>query len=163
MSLAAPNYYAGALDPLRGAMQLFTSAGWIYRRCNEVLAETELDPVKLYDLASNCFVFRQEADKWLQAGSLTAVREELVKLTLSAGKGNITKTPTEINADYTQLYTESGNFLTWATANLPQPGQPVPNATVTVNRTWPSPDFMVRVPPPAAITNKVQTLRNVFD
>lgn len=163
MTLAAPDYFAGAPDPIRGAYALFTEAGWIYRRCNEVLAETLLDPVKIYGLAGHCFTFKQEADKWKSGNNLTLVMEELVRLTLSAGKGNVQKTAADINTDYVQLYTAAGNFIAWATANLPAQGQPIPNATVSVNRTWPSTDFIVTIPKIAAVTNQVQTLRNVFN
>ena len=163
MPLSAPDYYAGALDQIRGAYQLFTSAGWILRRCNEVLAEPDLDPVKIYDLASNCFTFRDEANKWLTGANIEKVREELVRLTQSAGKGNVTKTPAEINTDYTQLFAEAGDFLTWANANLPGVGQPVVGAIVTVFRTWPSSSFSIRVTKTAPVTNRVQLLRNTFD
>lgn len=162
MALAAPDYFAGAKDPIKGAYALFTTAGWVRRRCNEVLAEASLDPVKLYDLAGQCFIFRQEADKWIAAGEVTAVLEELVRLTLSAGMANTSKTPVEINDDYKQLYSAAGSFITWATANLPQTGEQVLNATVTVNRTWPNTDFNVRVPKLAAVSAQVQALRDVF-
>lgn len=162
MTLSAPDFFAGALDPIKGASALFISAGWIRRRCNEILAEATLDPVKIYDLAGHCFVLRQEADKWRSGVDFTTVREELVRLTLGAGTGNTSKTVVEINEDYKQLYVSAGDFIAWATANLPAAGQPVANATVTVNRTWPGPDFSVRVPKGAAVQARVQTLRDVF-
>jgi hypothetical protein len=162
MPLAAPDYFAGSIDPIRGAHALFTEAGWIRRRCNEIIAEVDLDPVKLYGLAGHCFSFRQEADKWIKGVDFDAVREELVRLTQAAGVANSVKTVAEINDDYKRLYAEAGTFLVWATANLPQVGQQVQNATVTVNRTWPSTDFMVRVPKLAAIATRVQALRSVF-
>jgi hypothetical protein len=163
MPLAAPNYFAGALDPQRGAQQLFTTAGWIRRRCNEVLAEADLDILKIYDLASNCFLFRQEADKWRSGQDFIQVHETLVAQTRAAGTGNAIKTEAEINADYKALYQATGAFLTWATPNLPAIGATVVGASVIVNRTWPNPDFTVRVAKLPAVTAQVTTLRAVFD
>jgi hypothetical protein len=161
--LAAPEFAAGSPDVLQGARQLFASAGWIRRRANEILAEVDLDPLKIYDLAGHCFLFRQEADKWLSAGEVTRVLEELVKLTQSAGVGNAARTPAQINADYKALYAEAGSFITWAQTNLPGVGQPIVGATVTVNRTWPNTDLIVRLAKLPAVQTRVQTLRNVFD
>lgn len=162
MALVAPGFTAGWIDPIKGAQFLFNTAGWIYRRCNEVLAETDLDPIKIYDLAGHCVLFRQEANKWISAGEVTQVLSELVRLTLAAGVSHATKTPEEINTDYKQLYTATGVFETWATANLPGQGQPINNPIVTVNRTWPNTDFTVRVAKAQAVQNQVQTLRDVF-
>ena len=164
MALAAPDYFAGANDPKRGAQVLFGCAGWIRRRCNEIIAEPTLDVFKIYDLASNCFNYRQEADKWRDGGGdIQSVRDSLVQWTREASVGNATKTAAEINADYKALYVAAGTFLTWATANLPAQDQTVPNnPIVTINRTWPSPDMTVRVAKSAAVTNQVTTLRAVF-
>lgn len=162
MPLVAPDYFAGALDPTRGALILFQEAGWIRRRCNEISAEPELDAIKIYDLAARCFFYRKEADKWRVAGEVTQVLAELVRLTQAAGIGNAIKPEAEINEDYKQLYIAAGDFLTWATANLPQAGQSIPNPTVTVNRTWPNPDLTCRVVKNAAIANAVNALRSVF-
>lgn len=162
MALAAPDYFAGSNDPKKGAALLFNYAGWIRRRCNEIVAEAELDVVKIYDLAGNCLNFRQEADKWISGGNLTAVREALITLTREGSVGNATKTDAEINADYTALYAAAGTFLTFATNNLPGAGATIPNPTVTVNRTWPNTDLTARVAKTAGITNQVTALRNIF-
>lgn len=162
MALAAPDYFAGANDPKKGAYALFATAGWIRRRCNEITAEAALDVFKIYDLASNCFLFQQEADKWRVAGEITQVLQELAALTLAAGAGNSSKTPGEINADYKALYATAGNFIAWAAANLPAVGANVVGPTVTVNRTWPSPDLTVRVAKAAAVTTQVNTLLAAF-
>lgn len=162
MALAAPDYFAGANDPKKGAYALFATAGWVRRRCNEITSEATLDVFKIYDLASNCFLYQQEADKWRVAGEVTLVLDELVTLTKTAGVRNATKTTEEINADYKQLYTAAGAFVTWATANLPAVGANVVSPTVTVNRTWPNPDLTVRVTKQAAITTQVNALLAVF-
>jgi hypothetical protein len=163
MGLRAPDYKAGWNDPLRGALALFQLAGWVYRRCNEIIAEPELDVLKAYSLAHNCVRFRDEAAKWIASGDITEVLQELVRLTLASGAGNAAKTPEEINADYKQLYVAAGNFVTWATNALPQAGANIPNVTVTVARAWPEPDFNLKVAKSQAVVNQVTTLRAVFD
>lgn len=154
---------AGAPDPINGARNLFNHASWIYRRCNEITAEVDLDPLKIYDLAGQCQNFRAEADKWRSGNEITVVLQALVALTRESGVGSPAKTDAEINDDYKALYAAAGNFIAWATANLPQVGQNLPGTPiVTVNRTWPNTDFTVRVPKTAAVTNQVNTLRAVF-
>jgi hypothetical protein len=163
MALVAPDYFAGAPDPERGARNLFSYAGWVRRRCNEITAEADLDPVKIYDLAGNCQNYRTEADKWRNGSELTTVLHALVNLTREAGAGNVVKTDAEINEDYKQLYAAAGVFLTWAAANLPAQGQTLPgNPVVTINRTWPNFDASIRVTKTAAVTNQIAALRNVF-
>lgn len=160
MPLAAPKYKAGWVDPQSGAQALFKAAGWIYRRCNEILEEAVLDPVKLYDLASNCFLYRLEADKWIKAGQFTEVGAELVRLTQSsAGVG--AKSVDAINEDYKQLYDEAQVFLDWM-ATMPKAGDSLLGATVIVNRSWPNTDFKVRIPKTPEIQARVQILRDVF-
>lgn len=163
MALAAPDFKAGWLDPENGAKSLINSAAWIRRRCNEIVAEADLDVFKIYDLASNCFGFRQEADKWRDGGGdFQAMRQALIDETVRRSLGETVKTPAEINDDYKALYVATGAFITWATNNLPAANQTVPNAVVTVNRTWPSPDMTVRVAKLPAVTNQITTLRNIF-
>lgn len=152
---------AGAHDPERGARGMFSHASWVYRRCNEILAERDLDPVKIFDLAGNCAKFREEADKWRSGGDLTKVLQALVALTREAGVDNAVKTDAEINSDYTDLYAAAGAFLQWATANLPQQGHHF-DASVMVNRSWPNFDFVIRVPKSEAVTDQVKALLAVF-
>lgn len=163
MPLVAPDFFAGAPDPERGARNLFVQAGWIRRRCNEITAEADLDPDKIYDLAGQCQLFRTEADKWRSGNEVTIVLQALVQLTREAGIGNAVKTDTEINNDYKQLYAACGAFLTWAIANLPAQGQPLPNVvSVTVNRTWPNFDKTVRVTKSAAVTTQINALLAIY-
>lgn len=154
--------FAGAPDPERGARNLFNYASWVYRRCNEIIAEATLDPVKIYDLAGNCLNFRNEADKWISGPTVTLVRQALIDITRQSGVGNAAKTDAEINADYNALYQAAGAFLTWANANLPTVGQALTNPTVTVERMWPQADFSVRVTKSATVTTQVTALRSVF-
>lgn len=162
MPLVTPNYAAGSKDPLIGARNLFMIAGWIWRRCNEITTESTLDVLKIYDLAWKCNQYRDEADRWISAGEVTEVLAEIVKLTESAGRGNVTKTTSEINSDYKDLYQAAGTFLTWATNNLPGEGQTINNPTVTVNRSWPNTDFNITVTKTTPVTNAVNALAAVF-
>lgn len=163
MALAAPDFFAGANDPERGARVLFNYAGWIRRLCNEITAESPLNVLKIYQLADQCFHYRAEADKWRVAGEITLVLQALVKLTRDAGVGQPTRTDAEINTDYKALYTAAGSFLTWAAANLPAASATVTSPTVMVNRSWPNPDLVVTVTKVAAVTTQVNALRAVFD
>lgn len=164
MALVPPDFTVGISDPRRGALQLFTYAGNIRRLCNEIMSEGDLDVFKIYDLAGTCQLFRAEADKWINGGGdINIVRDALIQLTHEAGIGNPLKTALEINDDYKALYTAAGNFLTFANANLPAQGLTLPGTpTVFVTKTFPGPQFTIRVPKTAAITNQVTTLRSVF-
>lgn len=123
------NSYAGAPDPERGARNLMNYASWIYRRCNEILAEPDLDMFKIYDLANNCQNFRSEMDKWLNGGgTVQKVHDWLVRLTNASGQGNVVKTYDEINNDYKTLYFTAETFLTWASANMTKQGDIIAGA-----------------------------------
>jgi hypothetical protein len=163
LAFTAPDYFAGSNDPIKGAAHLFAHAGWIRRLCNEITAEPTLNVHKIYQLAEQCFLFRLEADKWRSGENLTLVLAELVRLVRAAGVGNAVKTDAQINTDSQQLYTAAGNFVTFSTNNLPAAAATIASPTVTVNRTWPSPDLTVTVTKVAAVTNQVNTLRAVFD
>lgn len=163
MGLSAPDYYAGALDPVQGAKNLFASAGWIRRRCNEILAEEQHDAFKVYDLASNCHGFRLEADKWRSGTDFVKVLVALRDLTRTSGINTSDKSDAAINEDYRQLYDAAGVYLTWATANLPKAGTTMNSPIVTINRTWPSPDITVRIAKRPAILEQCKTLLRVFD
>lgn len=166
MALApGTNAAADTRDPRDGAETLFLRATWIYRRCTEITAEPRADVLKVYDLASKCFRFREEADRWFAVGELTEVVEALIERTRQAGKGHPDKTDAEIKAEYKALYTAAGAFLTWAQANLPQAGTDLPasmNAAVTINRAWPNTDIIVRVDRAAALQNEVDKLLAEF-
>lgn len=163
MPFPAPDYFPGSNDFERGAKTLFELAGWIRRRCNEIVAETSLDATKIYSLADLCFRFRQEADKWIQAGEVTNVLSALAREIRERAPNAPVKTEAEVNAEAKALYAGAGAFLAWATANLPQVGQPIANVTVSINRAWPNPDFIVTVPKPQAASDAVASLRALLD
>lgn len=164
MALAAPDFFAGSHNPQQGAVNVFNSAGWIRRRCNEIAAEAELDMFKALDLAANCLGFRTEMEKFRDgAGDLREIRAALIAETRARAPGNPVKTAAEVNDDYKALYAATGVYLGWAGVNLPGAGQPVTGATVTVNRPWPSPDITVRVAKTVAVINAVAALRGVID
>lgn len=164
MAFVPPDFSLGAGDPKRGALQLFTLAGNIRRLCNEIMSESDLNAFKIYDLAGHCFLFKQEADKWRNGGGdINAVRDALIQLTHEAGIGNPLKTSTEINDDYRALYAAAGDFLAWATANLPAQDNTLPGSPVVfVTRTWPGPILTVRTTKTVGVTNQVTALRAVF-
>lgn len=164
MPVAAPDYYAGSPDVKRSASLLFHFAGWIRRRCNEIITEPELDALKIYDLANNCENFVTEARRWFNDGGddMAVVLTELASLTMSAGRGNQRKTEAEINQDYKDLYRGAVDFLAWAQSALPSAGSGIPGATVVINRTWPNTDMTVTVPKTAQIAAKVSALLTLF-
>lgn len=164
MTVAVPDFHAGAVrfDPDRSARVLLGHAGWIRRRCNEIIAETALDVAKIYDLAGQCFNFRAEADKWIEGGQVVTILDALIALTLA--QTGTTKTAQEIDAGYRGLYDAAGTFLTWAGANLPAQGETVPGSpAVTVNRVWPRYDLVVTTAKAPGVTTAVQALLDEFD
>lgn len=162
MTFAAPDYFAGAPNVPQLARAIVGTAGWMRRRCNEVLAETALDVIKIYDLGQQCRVYREYIDSVLQSGDVTAVLEAIVALLQQEGVGRPTLTSAQANTELKAVYQAAGTFLTWATANLPTVGQTLTNPTVTVNRTFNSPDMTVTVTKVAAVTTQVTALRAAF-
>lgn len=165
MAFPAPDYVAGSqtTDPDKGALRLYQLAGWIRRRCNEIAAATDLNVFVIYDLAGLCQQFVTEGDKWKSNGSVTAVLDALVRLVKEGSPNNPALTPAQIQTEATAVYQACGTFLTWATNNLPGQGATVPNATLRVNRTWPSTDLVATVTKTQAVTNAVAALRAAFD
>lgn len=162
MPFPAPDYFAGAVSTQQLAKVIFGTAGWVRRRCNEILSEPRLDVLKIYDLGQQCRLFREYCDRVMQAGEVTVILEALVQLIREDGVGRPAVTAAEVNADAKALYQAAGVFLTWAQANLLQAGQPIPanmNPEITINRTFDSPDMTVTVTKSAAVTNQVTTLR----
>lgn len=155
---------AGGNDAGVGAATLINEASWIFRLCTEITAEATLNVYKILDLARHCKGYRVEADKWRDgSGDLQALRQALVNQTLLRGKGEVSKTPQEINDDYKALYVGAGAFLTWATNNLPGAGATVSNVTTTTsNLVGEAPELISRVPKLAAVTNQVNALLALF-
>lgn len=165
MAFPAPDYAAGSqtTDPDKGAQELYRIAGWIRRRCNEYAADSVANVFVVYDIAGLCQRFRTEADKWIKNGSVTAVLDALVRIVQEGSPNNPKLTAEQINTEATAVYQACGTFLTFATANLPAQGATVPNATVTVNRSFPNTDLVATVPKTAGLTNAIAALRAAFD
>ncbi len=163
MALNAPDFYAGSLDVERGAINLFQLAGWIRRRCNEIIDEPEMDILKLYDLCHLCNRLRTEADNWIDAGDITLVLDKLIDITRQSGKGNVDKSAVDLNQDYKDLYIVTGNWLTWATTNLPGVDEVVTNPTATIkSAVGDGFKFTVTTPKVPALTAQVQAILAIY-
>lgn len=165
MAFPAPDYAAGSqtTDPDKGAKELYALAGWIRRSCNEYIADTVANVLLVYRLAGECQRFRAEADKWRSGADLTKVLEALVRIVKEGSPNNPVLTVSEMNTQAVAVYQACGTFLAFATANLPAQGMTVPNATVTVNRSFPNTDLVATVPKSAGLTNAIAALRAAFD